>query len=180
MRSSGGLSKAAIISRNENSLSSDLPAIQREIAAFGKNTPGNLETFPGTGDADIPPRPAHPRGEVLEVADWVSQKTGGAVGGVFQNPFKRGVGPRPFFQNGIVLLQIGGECFVELQDGLRRFPLLPMTLGKGKGVPIKARIPLRSMRFLSSPRIWRQMRAVFHAAMFVLAPDRRKGNSPGL
>jgi hypothetical protein len=97
-----------------NPFPGNLPPIQREIAAFGKKTPGNVETSPGAGDADIPPWPAHPRGKVLEVTNRVSQKTGGAVGGVFQNPFERGVGPRPFFQNGIIVLQIGGEGFVEL------------------------------------------------------------------
>ncbi len=166
--------------RNANSLAGDLPPIQREIAAPGKDAPRDSKAFPRSRDADFPARSAHPRGEVLEMADGISQETGGAVGGVFQNPFERGVGPWPFFQDGIVVLQIGGEGFVELQNGLRGFPLLPMTLGKDEGVHVKNRCPLRSMRFPFPRWIGRQMRAVFHAAMFVLAPDRRKGNSPGL
>ena len=68
------------------------------------------------------------------MADGISEETGRAVGGFFQDPCERGVWPRPFCEDGIIVAEIGGEGLVELEDGLRRFPLLPIALGEGEGI----------------------------------------------
>ena len=71
---------------NKNPFPRDLPPVGREIAAFGKDTPGDVKAFPSARGAHFPQRPAHPRGEVLEMAHRIAEESRRAVRRVFHDP----------------------------------------------------------------------------------------------
>ena len=158
--------------RYENPFPCDMPPIKGEIPASCKNAPSDVKAFPCPRDAHFPPRPAHPRGEMLEMAHRVPEESAGAVRRISQHPLKRRVRPWPLLQHRIIFPQIRGERLVELQDRLRRFSRQPMSLRENQCVPIKARAAIAAVGDRFPGRIGRQMGAAFHTAMFVLAPER--------
>lgn len=81
------------------------------------------------------------------MADWVAKETVAAISGYFQNPCERRIGPRPCFQDWIVIGYACGESVVELEDGLRRLPFLPVALCKTQGIHVKTRPSTNTVEF---------------------------------
>jgi len=129
------------------------------------------------GGAGFPARAAHAGGEVLKMADGISQEAVAATSGVFQYPFQGGVRPRPFPEDGFIVHEIGGKGFVQLQEGLRGFSLKPMALGETEGIEIKGRTAIRTVALGFSGIIFREMGAVFHCIkgtpQSTMNPDRK-------
>lgn len=150
------------IGRDKNPLPRDLASIEREITFPLQHTPREVEAFPGTRDADFPPWPTHPSREVLKMAYGIPEKSRATIRRLIHNPLQSSVRPRPFYQDRIIVLYVGGKGLIELQDRLCRFPRQPMPLRESQSVQIERVPAIRSMPHRLSWIVVREKRARLH------------------
>lgn len=113
--------EAARGSRNPKSFAGELASIAREA---GRQSPlGQMQAHPCPPRADFGTRAAHPAGEVLEVADRVSEVARVSIGGVPQDPNERLIGMS------MIARMLGHPGLVDLEDRLGRLSADPLGLG---------------------------------------------------
>lgn len=122
--------------RKPNPLADDLHAIPGKPR--GIETPlCEMEARPRPPRANFRPRTGHPAGEVLEMANRISEITAISRSSGFQNPNQCAVGRWVRFQDLLTPGQIRHPRLVELEDCLRGFPTYPLGLGIAQRVQIE-------------------------------------------
>ena len=89
----GDFVERALTVRNPKSFAGDLLAVPR-IGGAVENLLCEMEANPRAPRTDFRAGTADPTGEMLEMADWISEITAMAVTGFFQNPGQRLIGRR--------------------------------------------------------------------------------------
>lgn len=128
-----------------------------------KDAAGEVEASPGAPGTDFLPLTGHPGGEVLEVADGITQEW--AVGAILKEPDEHRVGRRMKLEDRLVAAEVGHEGLVELENGLGRLGFTPQRLGVAEGGVVEAvafrrgvntgyHVPVR-VRHFGKKRAWR-------------------------
>lgn len=126
---------------NPEPLAGDLMAVAG-MKTRRRNPLSEMHAAPCAPGPELGTRPAHPAGEMLEVAHRIAQIATVSRSAVGNDPYQRGIGSRMLIPNGIIRRKIRHPRLVELQDRLSRFSGNPLGLGIAQRVPIKRRATL--------------------------------------
>jgi hypothetical protein len=112
-----------------------IPRVFRRVEDFF----GEVKAKPGTPRPDLRARPAHPAGEVLEMADGISEITAVTGASGFEDPDESAVGRRENFEDRFIRREVSHPGFVELENRLGGFASAPLGLGVTQRVQIELR-----------------------------------------